>query len=126
MAERRFKSGDVVRLKSGGPKMAVVDYGKYRFGDDESYQCKWFDAKNNMTVNTFTEEEFTGTHVRRHCIALSNELQPAMRMVGIRVHAGRAYSVGPARCDRASLKTPSPSNMVRRYRRARFEVHPSR
>jgi len=57
MAEQQFKAGDVVRLKSGGPKMTIVNYGKYGFGEDEEYQCKWFDAKNNLTINNFTEAE---------------------------------------------------------------------
>ena len=57
MPEQEFKAGNVVRLKSGGPKMTVVDYGKYRYGDDMSYKCKWFDEKHKLTESTFIEEE---------------------------------------------------------------------
>ena len=46
---QQFKAGDIVRLKSGGPRMTVVDYGKYGYGDDEEYKCKWFDEKNKLT-----------------------------------------------------------------------------
>ena len=56
MAEK-FGKGSVVRLKSGGPKMTVVDFGKYGYGDEESYKCRWFDEKKKLTEGTFTEEE---------------------------------------------------------------------
>lgn len=57
MAEQKFQPGDVVTLKSGGPRMTVVDYGKYGHGDEESYLCKWFDNKHNRMQDTFTEAE---------------------------------------------------------------------
>lgn len=52
-----FAPGTVVRLKSGGPKMTVVDHGKYNYNSYESYKCKWFDEKNKLTEDTFREEE---------------------------------------------------------------------
>lgn len=57
MAEQQFQAGDVVRLKSGGPKMTVVHYGKYGYGDEYSYKCKWFDEKNKLVEDTFTAAE---------------------------------------------------------------------
>ena len=43
MAE--FKKGDVVRLKSGGPRMTVVDLGSFRpTGPEDGVKCQWFDA----------------------------------------------------------------------------------
>jgi uncharacterized protein YodC (DUF2158 family) len=59
MSEQMFKQGTVVRLKSGGPKMTVVNFGKYGMGaTDESYLCKWFDEKNKVVQETFYEAEF--------------------------------------------------------------------
>jgi uncharacterized protein YodC (DUF2158 family) len=57
MAEEKFEPGTVVRLKSGGPKMTVVNYGKYGYGSKEEYKCKWFDDKNQLVESTFTENE---------------------------------------------------------------------
>ncbi|SDU02041.1 YodC family protein [Pseudomonas moraviensis] len=44
MAE--FKKGDVVVLRSGGPKMTVVelgDYSGYGTGPKDGVKCQWFD-----------------------------------------------------------------------------------
>jgi len=35
-----FKKGDVVMLKSGGPKMTI----KYLISDEDSCLCQWFDV----------------------------------------------------------------------------------
>lgn len=54
MAE--FKKGDVVRLKSGGPKMTVVDTGNYggmQMGPEDGVLCVWFDEKNKPTERVF-------------------------------------------------------------------------
>lgn len=48
MAE--FNNGDLVQLKSGGPKMVVDSMHTPQFGDDTrtQYRCKWFSgAKHN-------------------------------------------------------------------------------
>jgi uncharacterized protein YodC (DUF2158 family) len=52
-----FNTGNVVRLKSGGPKMTVENYGKYGYAAHESYKCKWFDDKHKLTEGTFSEDE---------------------------------------------------------------------
>jgi uncharacterized protein YodC (DUF2158 family) len=57
MAER-FKPGDVVRLKSGGPGMTVVTLDRFG-GADQKYKCRWFDAKNVLEDALFTEAELT-------------------------------------------------------------------
>jgi uncharacterized protein YodC (DUF2158 family) len=39
-----FSKGDVVILKSGGPKMSVVDIGDYGpMGPEDGVKCVWFD-----------------------------------------------------------------------------------
>lgn len=46
--EAKAKVGDVVRLKSGGPRMTVVDLGEYK---GPSYEpllgCQWFALDHN-------------------------------------------------------------------------------
>lgn len=62
MSEQKFKTGDVVKLKSGGPDMTVsgylkpVDYAAaiYRtepkdLGEGVIVQCTWFDGKKSMS-----------------------------------------------------------------------------
>ncbi|NKJ03464.1 DUF2158 domain-containing protein [Rhizobium sp. SG741] len=39
-----FEKGDVVQLKSGGPKMTISDIGKYNYADYDSANCDWFIA----------------------------------------------------------------------------------
>lgn len=44
MAE--FKKGDVVQLRSGGPRMTVVDLGDYSssgLGPADGVKCQWFE-----------------------------------------------------------------------------------
>ncbi len=45
-----LKIGDVVILKSGGPKMTV-----YAIGNDAS--CKWFDKNDELQYAAFLKEE---------------------------------------------------------------------
>jgi uncharacterized protein YodC (DUF2158 family) len=52
---QQFQAGDTVQLKSGGPVMTVVEYGKYSVV--EGYKCRWFDDKNNLKEDVFTEAE---------------------------------------------------------------------
>lgn len=51
---QKFKPGDVVQLKSGGPHMTVEVYGKYGFEEVEGYKCVWFD-KNKRYEGVFAE-----------------------------------------------------------------------
>jgi uncharacterized protein YodC (DUF2158 family) len=45
-----FKEGDVVQLKSGGPKMTIKDIGDYSMGTGIlSAKCVWFDGKKQCT-----------------------------------------------------------------------------
>lgn len=59
--QRKFKVGDLVRLKSGGPLMTVKDvyddpnnpflkdYGGY-------VKCTWFDEKNALRSSEFQQD----------------------------------------------------------------------
>ncbi|MCF5759182.1 DUF2158 domain-containing protein [Aeromonas veronii] len=40
-----FKSGDVVRLKSGGPAMTVTSLKKD--ASTETYYCRWFSSESS-------------------------------------------------------------------------------
>jgi uncharacterized protein YodC (DUF2158 family) len=48
-----FRSGDVVQLKSGGPKMTVTTVTKR--GGRELVICSWFDGAK-QTSGTFAQE----------------------------------------------------------------------
>ncbi len=51
--EHDFKAGDVVQLKSGGPKMTIKGIGKYGFAaTEETALCVWFD-KTTRKEETF-------------------------------------------------------------------------
>lgn len=56
----KFKTGDVVRLKSDGPNMTVVKYGSYR--GERKCLCQWFDDKNKPDQRVFYEEELEMVH----------------------------------------------------------------
>ena len=48
--------GDVVRLKSGGPEMTVIDYPINIVGGGVNPQlakCQWFNNDNKLSVHTF-------------------------------------------------------------------------
>lgn len=49
MSDQEFKKGDVVRLKSGGPKMTVVNTP-----NGNLVECMWFDSKNERQSNEFS------------------------------------------------------------------------
>jgi uncharacterized protein YodC (DUF2158 family) len=51
-----FKVGEVVRLKSGGPKMTVEDPSKYD-GNDWRVAVTWFDALR-QDANQYCNREY--------------------------------------------------------------------
>jgi uncharacterized protein YodC (DUF2158 family) len=51
----QFKTGEVVQLKSGGPKMTVLGYDVYGMGETEKkYKCTWFDDKHQLVEGYLT------------------------------------------------------------------------
>lgn len=56
-----FKPGDVVQLKSGGPKMTVVDIAadQYSPSDKPQVWCTWFDDKKKRESDSFPPESLT-------------------------------------------------------------------
>lgn len=44
-----FKAGDVVELKSGGPKMTVKQTGKMALSNKFMIWCDWFDGQKKMS-----------------------------------------------------------------------------
>ena len=48
--QAKFKVGDTVQLKSGGPEMTVE-----RAFDDHDYRCQWFAGKK-LEAGVFPEE----------------------------------------------------------------------
>jgi uncharacterized protein YodC (DUF2158 family) len=50
MTEHKYKVGDIVKLKSGGPKMTVesVEGGN-------TYLCQWFDKEDRLERGKFPE-----------------------------------------------------------------------
>jgi uncharacterized protein YodC (DUF2158 family) len=43
-----IKVGDVVQLKSGGPKMTVDNIGKYNYSPHDQAACSWFDGAKKI------------------------------------------------------------------------------
>ena len=56
-----FKKGDVVVLKSGGPKMTVEKYSQdvgwdYSKESDDRVICNWFDSDIKLQSREFNQE----------------------------------------------------------------------
>lgn len=46
-----FKKGDIVIMRSGGPKMTVADlgdYSSYGTGPENGVKCQWFDKTKRL------------------------------------------------------------------------------
>jgi uncharacterized protein YodC (DUF2158 family) len=48
-----IKLGDVVQLKSGGPKMTVYDIQPEQYSDQPSVWCEWFNQNNSPCKGSF-------------------------------------------------------------------------
>lgn len=53
MSNKKFKIGDEVQHKSGGPKMVVKDYEPK---DGEYATCEWFDNSQNPKEKSFHQD----------------------------------------------------------------------
>ena len=51
----KFKTGDVVRRKAGGPRMTVVSYGEYQ--GKRKCLCRWSDNRGEPRTDAFLEGE---------------------------------------------------------------------
>jgi uncharacterized protein YodC (DUF2158 family) len=56
MLMRSFKVGDVVQLKSGGPKMTVVLVGGGSDSQHRLIECRWFTSEMRPERAAFPEE----------------------------------------------------------------------
>lgn len=48
--ERELQIGDVVTLKSGGPKMTIENIGLYSYEKTESAKCSWFEGTKEKSA----------------------------------------------------------------------------
>lgn len=53
MEQKKFKSGDVVRLASGGLKMTIEEYSTV---NPKFLKCVWFDGDSNLHKDFFLED----------------------------------------------------------------------
>ena len=49
--EEKFQPGDIVKLKSGGPRMTLGHIGTY--SGEEQAKCQWFDDHNKAQEGLF-------------------------------------------------------------------------
>lgn len=52
-----FKAGDIVMLKSGGPRMTVEKVGKTAIYEEDGVWCVWFEKKGS--IQTVCRETFS-------------------------------------------------------------------
>lgn len=61
--EEKFKIGDIVQLKSGGPEMTVSSLMKSSFGYNGKVKCDWFDKDNKTNRAIFHQDQLEITTV---------------------------------------------------------------
>ncbi|WP_206995311.1 YodC family protein [Trinickia mobilis] len=52
-----FFVGDVVTLKSGGPRMTITDIGPVKFADGDWLRCQWFDDHGELRQDLFSQDD---------------------------------------------------------------------
>ena len=58
MRGNKYSIGDIVQLKSGGPKMTIAKFKKFPYSDDNFsgiYKCSWF-VENDVKEGDFPED----------------------------------------------------------------------
>jgi uncharacterized protein YodC (DUF2158 family) len=58
----KFKAGDIVKLKSGGPNMTVMERSQFDYESETKYRCRWFDSKHQQSFGRFKEAELDIVH----------------------------------------------------------------
>jgi uncharacterized protein YodC (DUF2158 family) len=56
MADKDWKSGDKVKLASGGPPMTVQSVGIPLYGSKPMVSCQWFDKDGKLQKGSFPPE----------------------------------------------------------------------
>ena len=56
MSNQKFKTGDVVCLKSGGPAMTVRNYGENSY-DNLNVLCDWFEGLKENKFAWFHQDQ---------------------------------------------------------------------
>jgi uncharacterized protein YodC (DUF2158 family) len=51
-----WKTGDIVQLNSGGPKMTVLNVGDFGFGSGVEVVCAWMSSDSKLLEHTFPPE----------------------------------------------------------------------
>ena len=65
MAAQQFSVGDVVRLKSGGPRMVIAQLGRFGYEPTDRAKCEWFEGgKRGEDVFELSSLELQDTHPR--------------------------------------------------------------
>ncbi len=54
--ENKWKTGNKVRLVSGGPTMTVVRVREIKLEERTLVECQWFDAAQNLQNGAFPPE----------------------------------------------------------------------
>mgnify|MGYP000922334676 CR=1 FL=1 len=70
MKEKNFNPGDIVKLKSGSPKMTIL--GNHKSVADE-YDVAWFDSKEEVKFSHFPCQVLELEEVKKITLNINNE-----------------------------------------------------
>ncbi len=59
MAEFKYKVGEIVNLKSGGPDMTIISTATDNDELESYYLCRWHEKDKGFGEKTFIEESLT-------------------------------------------------------------------